>query len=238
MKNLTRPSIALLEGLDGSGKSTTAQAVAQNISENRPEARIAVADSTGLYLYHCGRLLVHQYGGLLDLEPHSNQGRTSTLAHLGAFALGRKLVDYQGMKRSDLLISVRDPHRVEPASYSAVYSPLLGKLSTGQRLTVFDAITRAPYAAAIIRLDVPLAAARTHIDTNETGFDPHETTEKLAFMAGELPRVIDVYRQRFGAVVTELEGLQPTTADMATAAVEPLLGQSRVLVAVNYPSAA
>ena len=213
----------VIEGLDGSGKSYTARHTAQDLSELYPRARIGMADSTGLYDYRAGQLVSHKYPKLECIEPVVGEGRLKTVARLGAFTLTRKLIDYQGLRRSDLLISVRDPQRVDPATYSTVYHPgIFGRMSAASRLEFFDRFTNAEYPDAIVDLIVsPERAAM--LTAERVATSPHETIDSLEKLSIELPAVLHAYTEAYGVPVLEVEGGLKDTVAAATDTAERLL---------------
>lgn len=229
MNNSERGTLVVIEGLDGSGKSTTAQDSAISLSELYPDASIGVADSTGLYSYQNGELQDHRYSRLIELEPKAGAGKLHTVGALGAFTLARKFVDYQGLKRSDVLVSVRDPQRVDPAAYSAVYNPgVLGRMSADARLRVFDKVARTGYPDAIIQLTTnPELAQANATNLAERDFTcPHEDLEKMAILAEELPLVLRAFSRMFDRPVHEVGGLLPSTVEMTVGKIEPLVARA------------
>lgn len=214
----------VVEGLDGSGKSYTALHTAQNLSELYPKSRISVADSTGLYDYRAGQVVRHCFGRLAEIEPSVGQGRLQTTARLGAFTVARKLIDVQGLRRSDLLISVRDPQRVDPATYSPIYHPgIFGKLSAVQRLGIFDRLTQARYPDAIVDLIVSPERAAVLMEQRAEASSPHETPANMETLARELPDVLHAYTELYGVPVVEVEGALAQTVSVATETAERLL---------------
>lgn len=238
--------LAVIVGLDGSGKSTTARVAAERLSEAYPSKRIKVADSTGLHAYEEGVLKKSYFGKLERLEPCGGVSIMNTCARLGAFTLGRKRVSRQGCRETDLLISVRDPDRIEPATYSAIYAnSLAGKISAERRLRFFDRFTRSQYADSIIQLAIDLDPLRDRLLERSAGaeLDPHESTEKLEIAAAELPAVVDAYNGLFGTDTYEVQALRPDTIDTVAALIEPQLyegqrGETGRFEAVSYPLAA
>lgn len=223
MEGSPKGSLVIIEGLDGSGKSTAAQEVAHTVSQERPTAHIAVTDSTGLYKYKNGELTEHRFSTLAKLEPTDADNSVQTLGKLGVFTAARKYVDYVASQSSDLLISVRDPDRVDPATYASVYLPgLLGKLSATQRLRFFDRFTYSKYPDAIISLTVSPDDAKANISVREERCH-HETDESFTQIAEELPLVLRAFTRLYGTPVHEVEGLKHDTAEHAIVKIKPLL---------------
>lgn len=229
-------SLVRIEGLDGCGKSQTAIEAAQKLSEFYPKSKIGVSDSTGLSVYTQGELIIHTYKNIERLEPRKDQSALGKIAYLGAFTLGRRIADYNGIRQTDLLIGVRDPHRIEPAAYSAVYSQAMRKIPPLRRLKIFDRLTDAPYADTLIRLHASAGAVQENIH-KRAAVDPHETAEKLTVIAEELPLILGGYAKLFGSKLHEVEGLCTDTTDSVAESIEPLLGSGRILMPMSNPFA-
>lgn len=217
----------IIAGLDGTGKSYAAQEAARNISGVYPERTIAVTDSTGFYEFRAGDLTDHRYSRIVDLKPDVNSSKLGSMASLGAFTLSRKVMDYRGMLGSDLLLSVRDSHRIDPATYARVYAGPIGKLSTTRRLAIFDRLSHSPPAETIIhvRVDAQVAIARVQNRDNAT-VDRHETPANMGLLAEELPAAVEGYARLFGAHVFDVEGLTNSTVDEITGFLEPIAAQA------------
>jgi hypothetical protein len=220
--------LVFIEGLDGAGKSTTAQQAAQDLSQSYPTSRIHVTDSTGLYAFRNGELTSHRFERLPNLEPHRSMSPVNAAAHLIGFTLGRRFIDGQ-VAGTDLHISVRDSHRIEPAVYASVYGfSAFGRISPERRLSLLDVLTCSPYANSVIHLQAnPNDIEQTMTTNGNVMNDPHETREKLDIVAHELPRVIGAYERLYGARVDEIEALTAKTTDEVAAALEPLLSPAR-----------
>jgi hypothetical protein len=213
---------AYIEGVDGSGKTKTAHGVAQVLGEQYPNARIQVADSSGVVVYRNGETIAKRFGWLESMEPRSNVSHPRMLAQLVGFTAVRRAAN---IGSTDLLLSARDPHRINPAVYAKIYIPeLFGRLSAAARLALFDHLTYAPPADRIIHLQTPDAAMPAIVGLPEgVEVDPHETPEKMAIALYELPLVLSAYMHSFGTPVSEVAALTPTTVDQAAALLEPLL---------------
>ncbi len=223
MEGSPNGSLVIIEGLDGSGKSTVAQEVAHVVSEEQPAARVVVTDSTGLYRYKGGELTEHRFSTLAKLEPTDADNTVTTLSKLGIFTTARKYIDHVASHSSDLLISVRDADRVDPATYASVYLPgLLGKLSAAQRLRFFDHFTHSKYPDAIISLTVSPDDAKANISVREER-GHHESDESFTQIAEELPLVLRAFTRLYGTPVHDVEGLKHDTAEHAIVKIEPLL---------------
>lgn len=216
--NKPRVPLVLIEGIDGSGKSTTGYQVAENLSKAHPRAGIHLTDSTGLYAFRHGVLAEHRYSQLSRLEPRGTMSTLSSVAHLGAFAVARRSIDGR-VRESDLHISVRDSHRIDPALYASAYGLWgVARLAPERRLDLFDRLTWAPYASSIVYLQADVDAVK--LDGER---DPHETHEKLEMAASELPALIRAYQDLSGGHIAEIKALTPETIDQATTTIEPFM---------------
>ncbi len=205
--------IAIIEGIDGSGKSTVAQFAAEQLSEMYPSRSIGVTDSTGFFLFQGGEIVAHEFNTIEKLSVDNSHSKIDALARLGAFTIARKALDYRGMARSDFLLSVRDAHRIDPATYAAVYAGPLGRLSTVRRLGFFDRISHSPRADAIVHLQASPEAAETSLAGVEGPTAPHVTRAKLEAVAAELPIVLNAYKKLFGCSIEEVPALEHSTVE-------------------------
>jgi hypothetical protein len=134
------------------------------------------------------------------------------------FALARRLITGR-VEESSLHISVRDPHRIDPALYASAYGLWgVAKLTPEGRLRLFDRLTWAPYANSIIHLQADAVDVKLGGDLG-----PHETPEKLELAAKDLPVLLETYKRLYGGVVVEIPGLTSETIEQATVAMEPFI---------------
>lgn len=216
----------VIEGLDGSGKSTTALESAKILSDQFPKLRISVTDSTGLYKFKNGKLRSRRFSTIGDSKPRQDQNRLQRAAQAFKFARLRRHVNRVGEK-ADLLISVRDPDRLDPALYASVYaSALMDHVGMKTRLQFFDRLTHAPHASAIILLQTSAVAATQHITgrdrEQEQELDPHETPVLLEKLREELPEAVHTYERLFGAAALEVDGLRESTIEEVTSLLVPM----------------
>jgi hypothetical protein len=211
-----------LEGLDGSGKSTTAHEAVQQLSEAYPKAIMKLTDSDGIYEYVSGEQRMHCFGHIDELGPQQQHRRAGAMMRLGAFAALRMAIDHVGL-RSDLLVGVRDPHRILPATYSSVMFPgLFGRMSTSARLRLFD-------AAATVRVPDGVVVMQAEVDAlldNMSGRSvvaSHEDPEHMAGLHAELPLVIDAFARQFSRPVHTIEALQQDTTENLVMSLEPFV---------------
>lgn len=212
----------VIESIDGAGKSTTAQETASILSQEYPASYIKVVDSTGVYGYRAGELAEHQWPWLDSLEPHQSK-RLVGAAKLGAFTLARRAAESWMSYSADLVIGVRDPFRIDPATYALVFGPhSVQKMSSEARLRMFNRLTHAPHPDLIVHLDSDKYDATSNIG-QRLNPDSHETNEKLKIIANELPLVLSGYSRLYGATVAEIRGLTASTSQETAARVEPFL---------------
>lgn len=200
---------ATLVGIDGSGKSTTAHASAKLMSETFQNLPVRVTDNDGIYDYYQGIWVTRYAEELEGLQSDRDMGRIRQLAHLAAFTVGRRAIN--SFHHSGLHISVRDPHRIDPAIYAGIYKvPVVGKLPPAQRFEIFNRLTLArPFDAVIeLALDPQYADLK-----NDRDRDMHESYHNLYVAAEELPIMKKLYSERYGSMQAEITAQQPLTTD-------------------------
>lgn len=217
-----RAPLVIIGGLDGSGKTTAAQHTARALSGEYPRKRIVVTDSTGMWRFQQGALVEHGAAQLEHHKPMTGASRLRAAVDLGAFTLGRRKLNARAVSDADLVISVRDPHRIDPALYAGIYGPsVLKKLPPHRRLALFGAFTRTSPADAVVHLELPFEDARdARVARNDVGMQPHETTQNLRIVADELPEMMAAYGSLFGAACITAAAMQPQTADVISASIE------------------
>lgn len=210
----------VIESIDGSGKSTTGLAVAQRLSEEYPESKIKVADSNGVTTFENGEQTKARGRWIESLEPHGGS-KITRLARLGMFTVARRMSESAASHEADLLIGIRDPYRVDPATYAIIFGPKkLRQMSAAGRLALFDKFTHAPDPQLIVRLNANCEqASQKALSRGDT--DEHESLEKMQMVAHELPNVINEYSQAWGVPVQTVEALSPQTVDQVSMAIEP-----------------
>jgi len=223
---MKRGNVIIIEGLDGSGKSTAALEAALMLSEQYPEASIDVADSSGLHQFREGRQSDSKFEFVGDQKPTKEMNKLRAAAHLIGFLLVRQHMNNVGA-HSDVLISVRDPDRIDPALYAGAYlSSMLGKLSLENRLKLFDALAIGPHADAVVLLETDLKDVQAKIISRGEANEPHETPEALAKVALELPQSVGLYSELFDANIYSVRGLRPNSSARVAEAVEPYVHRS------------
>lgn len=208
-----RPCRILLEGVDGTGKSTLAHEMALHLTEIHPAAVIRVTDSNGRFTFRNGESPDHTFHNLEHLKPSPDDGRVAAITHLGLFTLGRRLINARP-GAVDMLISVRDPHRIDPAAYMAVYGGALGRLSPQARLQILDLTTAAPYADAIVHLH----ASENTLPMLTPLTSPHEAPEHLDTLTQEIPRIVGAYSRLYGTRVYDIPARTSATTGLVVAA--------------------
>lgn len=222
----------VIEGIDGTGKSTTAHEAALQLSDAYPDTPIRVADSNGVSSFRGGERTHQAASWLIDLEPTAEQSKLRALGQLGVFTAVRQLTEAAGYRPNTLTIGVRDPFRVDPAVYAGIYGlNKIGDISPQARLKLFNTLAVAPHPDAIIHLigDTETAHSNTH---ERDMVCSHETREAMGKIACELTDVLGAYEQLYGSPVTTVDALTPTTTSDAAATIEPLLPSSRKVYAV------
>lgn len=217
----------VVTGVDGSGKSTTAKEAARQLSEVYCDSDIRVADSTGITRFRGGEPIHQTAPWLIELEPTEGQSKIRTLGQLGLFTAFRQLAELGSYRPGNLTIGVRDPYRVDPATYASIYGPSrLQAMTPEQRLKVFNRTTLAPHPAAFIHLRVDAEKAVANTAERET-ICPHETAEAMAKLSLELTSVLKAYESLYERPATEVAALTPRTIDDTAAIIEELLPSAR-----------
>jgi thymidylate kinase len=220
--NMSVPK-AVIESIDGTGKSTAAKDAAMSLSDSYRKRNIRVVDSDGVYDYRGGKLKHQGWSWMESLEPHQEKSRLLSAAKLGLFTLTRRAAEAQLSDRPDLVIGVRDPFRIDPAIYSTVFGPsFLKTMSSGVRLILFDYFTTAPHPDMIVNLHSDPHDARPVAGANGQ-LDSHETPEKLQLVHEEMQEVLGSYGRLFASQVVIVEALRLDTSDQVAAQIEPLL---------------
>lgn len=216
----------LIESIDGSGKTTTAIGAAQKLSEAYSSSTIKVVDSNGVYFYRNGNLEGRHMENLANLEPHQNSSKIVKIAKLGAFTVGRRMADSILTGNADLVVSVRDPFRIDPATYSPIYMPSIFKrFTTESRLRLFDKLTWAPHPQEIIHLHADASSVLSNLNERPQK-DEQDTPENLQYAVNELGLVIQGYQRLFGSKAVNVEALKPQTIDEVAEHIEPVLHMS------------
>ncbi len=225
----------VITGLDGTGKSTTAYEAAMRLSDAHKDSDIRIADSNGITLFKGGEPVGHRAEWLLDMEPTEGQSKLRALGQLGLFTAMRQLTELASYRRDNLVIGVRDPYRIDPATYASIYGPhKLQSLSPEQKLKVFDATALAPHPTAIMHLKGDTDSALEKASERET-LSPHETKEAMGKLALELSGVLTAYESLYDRPVVEVPALTPHTTDNMAAQIESYLPSTKYIY-VSAPS--
>lgn len=214
-------------GLDGSGKSTAAHGSAQLLSEAHKDRKIIIADSDGVSEYRNGEIVRRRLGVIEKLIPPANVSKLGRVGLSLSFMLARQYSEQLFAHGPDrLVVGVREPFRVEPAAYAPILlSERFSNMSPERRLKLFGYMTRAAHADLIATIDVDAQAAVEKAE-GRGEIDYHETPERVAMVAGQLPLVIDAYSRMYGAGLAEVTGLRPDTSDRLAEVLEPFVPRS------------
>lgn len=206
-KSSKTASIVNLIGIDGSGKSATAVAAAEQLTAIFVDSQVNVTDNDGLRRYRGGELIAHIAPEVEYLQPKAFMNRALELGSLASFMAARRTIN--AFHGPDLHISVRDPHRIDPALYAGVYGvPILRRLSPFERLRFFNSLTIARPADLVLQLSVDPNEA---VLTSDVDFDRHEGMAQLATAADELPQLAKAYRALHGSRYESVDGQRPET---------------------------
>lgn len=212
----------VIEGVDGCGKSTAAIKAAELLSSNYPHSSVKVVDSSGVYKFKAGEAVKKSWANLDRLIPKAGQSKVGSITSLGAFTTARRLAEGWVSGASDLVISVRDPFRIDPSVYALVYGlPHVRRLDIAGRLRFFNRLTLAPHPVNIVMLEADSRQTRANLDSRP--LDYHETGERMSEIASELPATLDQYCQLYGTGISRVAALRASTADNVAAELEPVL---------------
>jgi len=213
----------VIEGIDGSGKSTAALRAAELLSSTYPESSVKVVDSSGVHKFARGELTETGWDRIEGIIPKATHSKLRSIAQLGAFTTARRMVEGWLSGSSDLVVSVRDPFRIDPALYATVYEiPGLRRMDLAGRLRFFNRFAMAPHPASVVMLEVDSDVARTKL--NSPALDYHETGEKMAAVAEQLPVAVSEYARLYGCGIAQVKALQGwETASNVAAQLEPAL---------------
>ena len=221
---------AVIESIDGSGKSTAALGAAEVLSGEYAHSSISVVDSTGVYRFQAGEMVSRGWSNIENFEPHQAVSKLAAAAKLGIFTVARRAAESLATRTSDVVIGVRDPYRIDPATYSLVFGPaLVNKMSSDARLKLFNSFTLAPHPEMIVHLQSRPEDARLVAGQNGL-LDSHETPENLRIIAEDLPMVLEGYKRLYGSRLCEVEALQPATSQEVAAQIEQLMPSRRTAV--------
>lgn len=218
----------VVEGIDGSGKSTMAQQAAALLSRQYPKETIRVADTTSVSSYVGGELAHVLPSRRLELWSASNQPLPVKLAQTGLFAIGRQYSEWSAARHANTLtIGVRDPYRIDPAVHVTTLGiKRLSSMDAEQRLQLFDRFTRAPHPSLVVLMKVDPNAAGENIRLRAIQA-AHETPEMLETLAMELPRVIEANDHLFDVPAIEINALKDNTADLLAMVAEEFVPRPR-----------
>lgn len=220
-KNFNR---VVVEGIDGSGKSTAAFGAAELLSSTYRDIDIRVADSDGVTFYRGGEIINNKLASVERLIASGKVSKIGSAVRSLAFMGARQYSEqFAGHGPDRLVIGVRDPFRVDPAAYSPVLlHERFADISAEKRLKLFSGLTWAahPKTIAILTVDSAEAYGKAVV-RGET--DYHETPEKVAIVARELPKVLQAYQDWKGVDIAHVQALTPGTSDQIAAVFEPFL---------------
>ena len=200
-------------GIDGSGKSTATHHAALQLSKEYEGSAIQVVDSSGIVHYRDGGVTNIQFENIEQLKADESASRLASVGRTALFTSARRTIETLSlMKPNSLTIGVRDPYRVDPATYLPLFIKNGGKLSPERRLSIFSKLTTAAHPAFIAHLKVDPQEAYTNT-VNRGVLDSHETPEGLARAADDLNRVVEAYSYTYSVRSAAVEALRPDTAD-------------------------
>lgn len=228
MSGVAQGPIVVVEGIDGSGKSSTAREIVRELSANYPRHLFRLIDSDGISSFNDDQEIEHRFRRLEKLEHTRLKYGVGKLACLGAFTLARRFVEKRGRGGvpADLVVSVRDPLRISPATYAPILSPnLLGRLTPETRLRLLDRTTFLPPADLIVRLHADIVNVVEKLDYRRV-HDEHENAADLSIIDQSLDAVLAAHTELFGTPAITVEALQTDTTAQLIGLIEPLIGKT------------
>lgn len=226
------PEIIVVSGLDGSGKSTSAQNAAAALSKEYIDRQISVLDTDGGTTY-LGGLAVKVAGFVSRCYGLSQMNGPLHTAGTVAYTACRRSLDARhraGLEGDDVVISVRDVARVDPAVYAPeICSVIFKRMSIGRRFDIFDKTTLLPPADSIIRMRAEVSEVMGSIGLRAV-VDPHENPESLKRLDIDLDSANQLHRHRFGTTLHDVSALKgDKTVDDLAALLESAVSDRRSL---------
>ncbi len=214
-------------GIDGSGKSTAAHEAALQLSEEYPTSDIRVVDSAGIVHYREGGVTERKFPEMEALKASEGSSRLESIGRTVLFTAKRRAAESLSLQdRHALTIGVRDPYRVDLATYLPLFVRQGDKISPKRRLALFHGLATAVHPALINLLSVdPQKAYEASV--NRGVLDSHETLEGLAQAAEDLTQVVEAYSRTFGVRAAHIEALRPDTSDALAMNIEEFVPGAR-----------
>lgn len=224
---LVSPNRVSIVGIDGSGKSTTAHKAALQLSEEYPGSDIRVVDSAGIVHYREGGVTDIQFPEMEALKASEGSSRLESIGRTALFTARRRAAESLSLRDEHALtIGVRDPYRIDLATYLPLFVRHGNKISPKRRLALFHSLTTAAHAALVTLLSVdPQKAYEASV--NRGVLDSHETPEGLARASEDLTQVVEAYSDTFGIRAAQIEALRPDTSDTLAMNIEEFVPTAR-----------
>ena len=213
-------------GIDGSGKSTAAHEAALQLSEEYPASDIRVVDSAGIIHYREGGVIDRKFPDMEALKASEGSSKLSAIGLTALFTARRRAAESLSLQDEyALTIGVRDPFRIDPATYLPIFTRHGERMSPRRRLALFHSLTRAGHPALvnILRVDPQKAFEAA---TNRGALNSHETPEVLARASNDLIQVVEAYSSH-GIRAAHIEALRPDTSDTLAMNIEEFVPRAR-----------
>lgn len=226
-RSLEYPNRVSVVGIDGSGKSTAAHNAALQLSEEYPASDIRVVDSAGIVHYREGGVTDIRFPEIEELKAHEGASRLESIARTALFTARRRAAESLSLRDEHALtIGVRDPYRIDLATYLPLFIKYGEKISPRRRLALFHGLTTAAHPALVTLLSVhPQKAYEASV--NRGVLDSHETPEGLARAAEDLTQVVEAYSNTYTIRATHIEALRPDTSDALAMNIEEFVPGAR-----------
>lgn len=210
------PLRAVITGIDGAGKSTTASLIIENMGIGY--RIVKPGPSRPVYTIIGGEKQYHYQiiVGLID-RLHILADRTKRPELIGVVnalnvCLNGRIIEPSLVKKyqPDLVLGARDFY-ADPAVYAEVYQPTLAKKSISERVDFLRAVTGAPFRHLIFFLTVPAEEAIIRIErriAREKTIPGSSEREKWRHIH-EVPETLSRLQHEYYAVLQELQSRSP-----------------------------
>lgn len=210
------PLRAVITGIDGAGKSTTAGIIAERMGKEyrlvKPgPSRPVYTIVDGEKQYHYQRII-----GLID-QLHGLADKTKKPEFIGAVnainvCLNGRVIEPSLIRRfqPELVLGARDFY-IDPSVYSIVYQPHLARKPMNERIDFLRTVIGAPFRDIVFFLTIPPEEAVTRIErriAKERQNPGASEREKWRHMH-ENPETLALLQHEYYGALTELQTRSP-----------------------------
>jgi len=207
---------AVITGVDGAGKSTTAGFVVNALGH---EYRIAkpgpsrpfytMVDGNKRYYYQNTIKLIDRLHAIADRSHRPDF--VGAVNAINVILNGRVVEpDFIRRVKPELVLGARDFY-IDPAVYSVIYSPRLGKKPMNERIDTLKRITGAPYRDIIFFLTVPPEEAISRIEGRIAAerLNPNSTEREKWRHMHEQPDILNNLQMEYYNALNEVQKRHP-----------------------------